>query len=256
MPGAQVSARELRAVLRSAAVFASLDDLELLPAVALAEVGRLVPCDHVSYNEVGLDHRPRRTLTDPASALDLDLIAAFERLASQNPLITHVAATGDDSPLRFSDFLTLRELRELEIYRDFYKPLGVDHQMAFALTVQPSIIAIALNRERGDFTDGDRDVMDLLRPHLAAAHRRAVELDRLRTALAALGRGEGGERVASLTRRELQVALLSARGMTNAEAAVVLVVSPKTVSAHLERVYRKLGIHRRAELALMLRDLR
>ena len=55
-------------------------------------------------------------MTDPASALDLDLIRAFERLASQNPLIAHVAATGDDSPLRFSDFLTLRELRELEIY--------------------------------------------------------------------------------------------------------------------------------------------
>jgi DNA-binding CsgD family transcriptional regulator len=51
-----------------------------------------------------------------------------------------------------------------------------------------------------------------------------------------------------LTPQELQVALLVADGATNKEAAATLFVSPKTIEAHLLRVYRKLGIRSRAEL--------
>jgi DNA-binding CsgD family transcriptional regulator len=51
-----------------------------------------------------------------------------------------------------------------------------------------------------------------------------------------------------LTPSEHQVAELAASGMTNREVAAALFVSPKTVEAHLGRVYRKLGIRSRAEL--------
>jgi DNA-binding CsgD family transcriptional regulator len=51
-----------------------------------------------------------------------------------------------------------------------------------------------------------------------------------------------------LTPTELQIAELVASGMTNREVAAALFVSPKTVEAHLGRLYRKLGIHSRAEL--------
>ena len=54
---------------------------------------------------------------------------------------------------------------------------------------------------------------------------------------------------AQLTPQELQVALLVADGATNKEAAAALFVSPKTIEAHLLRVYRKLGLHSRSELA-------
>ena len=52
-----------------------------------------------------------------------------------------------------------------------------------------------------------------------------------------------------LTPQELQVALTVARGATNREAATALLISPKTVEYHLARVYAKLGVRSRAELA-------
>jgi DNA-binding NarL/FixJ family response regulator len=55
-----------------------------------------------------------------------------------------------------------------------------------------------------------------------------------------------------LSQRELQVALVIARGATNREAAASLYLSPKTIAAHLERIFQKLGIHRRSELARMV----
>ena len=51
-----------------------------------------------------------------------------------------------------------------------------------------------------------------------------------------------------LTPSELRVAQLAARGLTNRQVAATLFISPKTVEANLSRVYRKLGIHSRAEL--------
>ena len=58
-----------------------------------------------------------------------------------------------------------------------------------------------------------------------------------------------------LTERELQVGLIVASGATNEEAASALFVSPKTIEAHLGRIYRKLGLRSRTELAAhLLRD--
>ena len=42
-----------------------------------------------------------------------------------------------------------------------------------------------------------------------------------------------------------------ARGATNREVAAELFLSPKTIEFHLGRVYRKLGIHSRTELAAL-----
>ena len=55
--------------------------------------------------------------------------------------------------------------------------------------------------------------------------------------------------VASLTPQELQVALLLADGRTTREAAAALFLSPKTVEYHLRKVYTKLDIRSRDELA-------
>ena len=52
--------------------------------------------------------------------------------------------------------------------------------------------------------------------------------------------------VADLTRRELEVLRLIASGSTDAEIAEALVVSVRTVHAHLRSVYRKLGVSSRA----------
>ena len=52
----------------------------------------------------------------------------------------------------------------------------------------------------------------------------------------------------SLTPQEREVAQLAATGMTNREIAARLYVSPRTVSAHLYRIFPKLGITSRAAL--------
>jgi DNA-binding CsgD family transcriptional regulator len=52
-----------------------------------------------------------------------------------------------------------------------------------------------------------------------------------------------------LTPAELEVASLISEGKRNKEIAAALWMSEKTVEAHLSRIYRKVGVRNRAELA-------
>ncbi len=99
------------------------------------------------------------------------------------------------------------------------------------------------------------------RPHLHAALDTFENLGALRWAdLAAVELGATGETIQrrapsdaqTLTPQELQVSLLLAEGKTTREVAAALFLSPKTIEYHLRKVYPKLGIRSRAELAARL----
>jgi HD-GYP domain-containing protein (c-di-GMP phosphodiesterase class II) len=55
---------------------------------------------------------------------------------------------------------------------------------------------------------------------------------------------------AGLTRREIEVLRLIARGASNKDVAARLVISPKTAGTHIEHIYAKLGVSSRAEAGL------
>jgi DNA-binding CsgD family transcriptional regulator len=68
-----------------------------------------------------------------------------------------------------------------------------------------------------------------------------------------LGRIGGRTREEGLTAAERRVAVLVAAGRTNGEVAAQLFLGERTVAGHLTRVYAKLGVRSRTELARRLR---
>jgi DNA-binding CsgD family transcriptional regulator len=66
---------------------------------------------------------------------------------------------------------------------------------------------------------------------------------------------ETADCLATLSRAERNVALLVAEGLTNVEVAARLFLSKHTVDSHLRKIFTKLEIKRRVELArLVARD--
>jgi len=68
----------------------------------------------------------------------------------------------------------------------------------------------------------------------------------LRRLDSATGAAEGDP---SLTRREREVAALLAEGLSNADVARRLFISPKTAAVHVSNILMKLGMSNRAEVA-------
>ncbi|PRX51365.1 regulatory LuxR family protein [Prauserella shujinwangii] len=58
----------------------------------------------------------------------------------------------------------------------------------------------------------------------------------------------GDSTAASLSPRQVQILTLVAAGLSNKEIARKLRISPKTVESHLQRLYDRHGVRRRAAL--------
>lgn len=84
------------------------------------------------------------------------------------------------------------------------------------------------------------------------ATRRLIE--RVTGGTDAARRGRARDRVALLTEREREVALAVGRGLGNAEIAGELHLSVATVKAHVGRLFSKLGVENRVQIALVVND--
>lgn len=241
---AALPARDVHAVLELVGEIHHAESLDEFRAGVLPAVKRLVPCEWVSYNEVGADGTIHAVLVDPIPPSHL--FPLWDRYALQNPIVAFYQRTHDGRAYRFSDFLTRAEYHALELYQHVYGPLGVEYQVAIAMPSPPDLtIGIALSRKRGDFSQRDRDVLDLARPHLIQAWRNAQR------------RGPAAERPAvvpeperlrllGMSKREAEVLQLLMQGSATDDVAATLGISPRTVHKHSERIREKLGVHSRA----------
>jgi DNA-binding CsgD family transcriptional regulator len=84
----------------------------------------------------------------------------------------------------------------------------------------------------------------------AFAERARVELE----ATGERARQRTVDTLGELTPQEAQISRLAAQGHTNREIAAQLFISPSTVEYHLRKVFRKLGVKSRTQLANRLRD--
>ena len=222
------------------------------PLDFLARLQDLVPCDAITYQELDPHQQRFYSMVEFPSETestegDED---AYWRVAPC-PTLDFRERTGRLDAVRTSDLIDRRRYRNLPIFQEYFRPAGVEHIIDLGLPApHPQIRSFVLFREVGasDFSERDRDVLEALRPHLyqleahAALRRRLVE---------ALGEHDGdrdGGICAGLTPREREVVELLAEGMTNAEIAATLWVAPSTVKKHLENVYAKTGVGRRAAL--------
>jgi DNA-binding CsgD family transcriptional regulator len=160
-----------------------IEEIDDFGPTVLEEIDGLVPSDLASYNEVDPSAGRALVIARPGQPTPTQL-DAWERWAHQNPCLGHVIRTGDGSARRISDFLSPAEFHSLELYTDVYRPLQIEHQVAFCLAApHPLVIGIALNRRRTNFDDEELRLLDILRPHLIQAHGRLQHLNNLRHAL-------------------------------------------------------------------------
>jgi DNA-binding CsgD family transcriptional regulator len=181
--------RQYRAVLDVVGEVHDAQDLVELRQILLPALRRAVPAEISSYNEVLGEGGAQFTLADPE--LPDELLAAWARHAGENPLVSRYVRTRDGRPYRFSDVTTRSALHSLALYRDLYRPLGVEHQIAFALPSPRALtIGIALSRSSArDFSDAERTMLEIIRPHLIQAYRNAQLRERADALLDAIRSG-------------------------------------------------------------------
>jgi DNA-binding CsgD family transcriptional regulator len=164
----------------------AFDDLAEYRQGILEVVTRVVPCDRIGYNET----TPEESFAITVPEFDQSLMPAFAALIYQNPLIERYEQTRDGRPYRISDMIDQETFHSLALYKDFYRKIGIEWQVAFTLPARaPMIVGIALTRTHEDFTNREVQLLALARPHLMQAYRNAELWGARKAMLAALEQG-------------------------------------------------------------------
>jgi DNA-binding CsgD family transcriptional regulator len=240
-----LTASDYRGALDVLRIAHEANDAVPLSRDTLAALRRLVPTAIATHHEwdpaLGYRHA-----VDGADIADVGpLWALYLHVSEQDPfparpqgVARRVAPVG--VACRFSDILSLRQFRRLDLHAEICRPLGINHVMKLFFEVgETGAGYIVLDSQRHAFSDRDRAVLDVLAPHLALIRRRCRILadPSLETSAA----------TAPLSSRERQVLRLVASGMTNREIAGCLFIAPGTVRKHLDNIYEKLGVRSRAQ---------
>jgi RNA polymerase sigma factor (sigma-70 family) len=221
---------------------AELESSLPFPPELVERLGELVPtAEIVTYCELDVDRRRVPYITEGRGwTRDPDVGDAYWELHHQHPVCEYFARTGDFRPRRMSDLLRPREWRSRELYNLGSRPYQYELDVRIPSSRTGSSRTFLFHTQKRDFSERDRLVLELLRPHL---ERIVDRFERRATLQAAL----------PLTRREREILEWVERGMTNAEIAQILWLSPGTVRKHLENAYAKLGVRTRTAAIARLR---
>jgi DNA-binding CsgD family transcriptional regulator len=224
------------------------DPGDAMPWAVLDRLLEVIPADKVQVDDRNLE-RERTVFTQLAfdggeRALHQDYPDAdetFWRLRHDFLPCSYPARTGDlTSVVKWSDFYDQAELRRTPFYAEYFPPRGIRIRYAMMAPL-PSPTGrtryVWLARDRRDFTERDRLVLAVLRPHLSEVF---LDAERRR------------RNVPRLSRRELEVLQLAAQGYSNADIARLLFISVATVRKHMEHVFDRTGVRTRSAAAALV----
>jgi DNA-binding CsgD family transcriptional regulator len=147
----------------------------------IARLRSLVPSDMTAWVETWVGRPEVEAIASPRDLLP-DGPRRFARIRDEHPVLMHFERSRHGGAAKLSDFMSPAQYHRKAIYQEFFRPAGIEHQISIALpSTGPRLIRITLNRARGDFTERDRLVLDLVRPHVAQAKENAAAFARLGT---------------------------------------------------------------------------
>ena len=225
--------RTLRAALNLlGAMNESALDKPVFAQLGVEQLPQLVASEFTTLSICHLASGRREVFGLPAGALSEQDRAAFDRHFHEHPLVRYHAYQGGRSTQRISDSLPMEQFRRSALYNDYYRRIRIDHAMALPIYVRDRVlVSFVLNRTRRNFTERERALLDVLRPHLARVYQRL-------------------NRLGALTAREAEVLRWVAAGKGDAQIAALLRISPRTVQKHLQHSYEKLGVESRTAAAM------
>jgi DNA-binding CsgD family transcriptional regulator/PAS domain-containing protein len=124
-------------------------------------------CDFYSYNE-WTDKNVERLEIYPNWDGSLKL---FKDYLSKHPAIDAIYRKRLKSAVKVSDFVSLTQWRQTRLYDEFFRLRNQQYQLTFVSAEQLPKLAVSLNRASKDFTEEERSLLNLLRPHLIQAYR-------------------------------------------------------------------------------------
>jgi hypothetical protein len=95
----------------------------------------------------------------------------FIQFMDQHPLIQATIKDRIQGSQKISDYLTLNQWKRTDLWNNFFRPEGLNYQLAHLTLNEGPQLGLALNRTKRDFSEEERRIFDLLMPHFVQKFR-------------------------------------------------------------------------------------
>ena len=181
--GSPPAARSIAAILGGVHDLYRHRDASSFPARVVEVLGRVLACDTAMYLRVDPGGASFDLTCWPAAACAaLDHREALELHVREHPVVGHFRHSRDARAWSLYDLTTQDAFRRTALYRKVYRPMGIEYQLAMLLpSPGPVAHAVAVNRNSADFSDDERQTLDLMWPQITQAARNLRVLSRSRS---------------------------------------------------------------------------
>ena len=97
----------------------------------------------------------------------------FEASMWEHPVFMHWATSGNTAAARTSDFVNRQQWHRSNLYQTVYKQWRCEDSLAIGLPAPPGLLACFCIERGKPFTERERTLMEIVRPHLANSYRNA-----------------------------------------------------------------------------------
>jgi DNA-binding CsgD family transcriptional regulator len=169
----QSDLQSLLAFVRECYAIPASTPFETFVSRLLAALPRLIPATHVTYNEMVPEQSKSYNCVNTAE-LGTPLAAGlWERHMNEHPVMQYVLRTGNRRAVRISDLWSEQKLRDSGLHNDFYRRYNINDALCITVPCPlPRVIGVGWHDQRY-FTERERLIADLVRPHISQAWRNA-----------------------------------------------------------------------------------
>jgi len=155
----------------------------------------IIPGELCSFNDFNLSSS--RFLNGVQGSQDHNLVynrllPVFNSCFHEHPMAAHYFS---DKVVATTDYVSRRHFKSMAIYNEYYKHLDVETQIGFSIPLsQEKASLFVLSRKSPNYSERDRLILTLLKPHLINALRNVTELSSLTLERDLLQKGAEAER--------------------------------------------------------------
>ncbi|MBI3600439.1 MAG: hypothetical protein HY097_07340, partial [Nitrospinae bacterium] len=195
----RLAQRDIQALMEAIRKIYSETDIEALPNRIASEASKVIPSATTCFCKIIQNNRNILDIEMSSHGNKWESPDTFKRCIHEHPFV-NLLYSGKIKPhpfredierailrrfpdfkrfpeniaLKISDAFTDRQLRRLKLFNEFFHPNGIEYMLGAAISYRQNFhTAICFSRDRKDFTEKERLILNLLSPHIGQAYRNA-----------------------------------------------------------------------------------
>jgi DNA-binding CsgD family transcriptional regulator len=154
-----------------------------LPKRMLHSVNYAVPSEITAFEMFNQAFEPQGILIyEPQESISPQELEVYFQYITEHPFYNEIIINRRLDAIKVSDFMPDSKFTRTGLYNEYYRKIGVNRQISVTMNINENcVILCTLSRERKDFNELEKAILNLMSPHFTTAVRNTNSFEKLQS---------------------------------------------------------------------------